>query len=258
MNIGQKQTWWLDAVIFSGLVAAFFLELTGVSAHQWIGTFTGTLAAIHLTTHWSWVSAVSQRFFGRTSGRARLYFVVNSTIFAGFIAMTGTGLIISTWLNLSLSNASTWITVHITASIATLLLVVLKVGLHWRWISLTGRKAISRSTSIQRKPAFSTQTPGIRQVNRRQFLEVMGITGVASLLALTTALQSLQSEQSFASAVDTQTNSDSTAISDLTSTDALENGECTVRCNRGCSYPGHCPRYTDTNQNNRCDYGECL
>ena len=33
---------------------------------------------------------------------------------------------------------------------------------------------------------------------------------------------------------------------------------CTIRCNKGCSYPGHCRRYVDTNRNNRCDLGECM
>jgi hypothetical protein len=38
---------------------------------------------------------------------------------------------------------------------------------------------------------------------------------------------------------------------------ALSSG-CVVRCERGCSYPGHCRRYTDSNQNGRCDLGECV
>jgi hypothetical protein len=31
-----------------------------------------------------------------------------------------------------------------------------------------------------------------------------------------------------------------------------------VRCNRGCSFPGQCHRYVDSNANNLCDNGECL
>jgi len=33
---------------------------------------------------------------------------------------------------------------------------------------------------------------------------------------------------------------------------------CQVRCPRGCSFPGHCRRYTDQNSNGYCDLGECL
>jgi hypothetical protein len=33
---------------------------------------------------------------------------------------------------------------------------------------------------------------------------------------------------------------------------------CSVRCRRGCSFPGHCRRYIDSNGNGKCDLGECL
>jgi hypothetical protein len=33
---------------------------------------------------------------------------------------------------------------------------------------------------------------------------------------------------------------------------------CTVRCPKGCSFPGRCRRYTDQNSNGLCDLGECL
>jgi len=33
---------------------------------------------------------------------------------------------------------------------------------------------------------------------------------------------------------------------------------CTVRCRRGCSFPGKCRKYTDANGNGKCDLGECL
>jgi len=32
--------------------------------------------------------------------------------------------------------------------------------------------------------------------------------------------------------------------------------QTSVRCTRGCSFPGHCRRYTDSNNNNRCDLSE--
>lgn len=44
--------------------------------------------------------------------------------------------------------------------------------------------------------------------------------------------------------------------------DAVEASSSTAsgaaRCPRGCSYPGHCRRYTDANSNGRCDLGESV
>ncbi|HQP08880.1 MAG TPA: hypothetical protein PLY85_07660, partial [Anaerolineaceae bacterium] len=37
-----------------------------------------------------------------------------------------------------------------------------------------------------------------------------------------------------------------------------EQASCVVRCPRGCSFPGRCHKYTDSNNNQKCDLGECL
>jgi hypothetical protein len=104
MNTKQKTKWWVDAILFTGFITAFFLDLTGVALHQWIGMLAGALAAYHLITHWDWVEAVTQRFFGRTSGQARLYYLIDGGIMLGFASMIFTGLVISTWLSWALQK----------------------------------------------------------------------------------------------------------------------------------------------------------
>ena len=54
----------------------------------------------------------------------------------------------------------------------------------------------------------------------------------------------------------TQTESEIAANYTASSTNTSTN-TCQVLCNRRCSFPGHCRRYTDANGNNRCDLGEC-
>ena len=65
----SKFNWMIDAVLFIGFILLFFLNLTGLALHQWIGIAGGALALYHLITHWDWVEAVTKRFFGRTSSR---------------------------------------------------------------------------------------------------------------------------------------------------------------------------------------------
>jgi hypothetical protein len=257
MNTGQKTKWWVDAALFSGFIIAFFLDLTGTGLHQWIGIAGVALAAYHLVTHWSWVRAVSQRFFGRTSGRARLYYLIDAAIFVGFAAIVSTGLVISTWLSLSLTNYAAWLAVHIASSITTLLLVLLKLGLHWRWIAIATRNSLSQPAVAQRRPIPVQQSVGVKRVSRREFMEVMGVTGVASLFALTGATSGLKNLQSAAETASAQTVTSSSTLNS-TSANSSTSSACVVRCNRGCSYPGHCGRYTDANNNNRCDFGECM
>lgn len=87
-------------------------------------------------------------------------------------------------------------------------------------------------------------------------MKVMSVVSLTSLVALTSASRSLNLLE------DASTTSEEIASS-LTSSASQGSGSsstsaCQVLCGKRCSYPGHCRRYTDTNNNGRCDLGECL
>jgi len=46
MKTKQKTYWWIDILLFTGFLLAFFLSFTGIELHQWIGVFGGLLALI--------------------------------------------------------------------------------------------------------------------------------------------------------------------------------------------------------------------
>jgi hypothetical protein len=275
MNTKQKHNWWIDFVLFAGFITTFFLDLTGVEAHQWIGIFGGALAAYHLLLHLDWVEAVSKRFFTKTSGQARLYYVTDALLLLGFVLIGVTGLVISTWLNLSLSNFAAWLNIHITISIATLMILLLKLVFHWRWIVRTTRKIWAEPVmKPARNPAVQPAKVSSGHMGRREFLQVMCIVGAASFLALANASKSLAktvaSIETFATdEVDTaettvtednntQSNSNSVTSSNRSSSSSSSSSRCTARCRKNCSYPGHCHDYVDVNNNGRCDLGECV
>jgi hypothetical protein len=299
MNEKQKRNWVLDAVLFVIFLMAFFLEATGLELHQWLGITVGIIAAAHLLLHGNWVKAVGSRFFGKTSGRSRLYFLLDGFILAGFAVMIGTGVIISTWLSLDLTNYEMWKAVHITSSIWTLLAVVIKLTAHWKWIASFFRPA---QKSLEKVVQPSIPNPG-----RREFVKVLGVVGVAATIALGESLRSLVSANSVDSAqalIDAQVeaqlaervqdslNATATAqtsqaeaataaveqsTESATATEAAtatavptataepvvvaaasaSTTSCTILCRKGCSFPGRCRRYTDTNVNGICDRTEC-
>jgi hypothetical protein len=121
-----QKRWLVDAALLIGFLICFFLDLTGLALHQWLGIAAGALAAYHLLSHTNWVKAVTRRFFGKTSAQARLYYLIDALLLTGFAGMIGTGLVISTWLNLSLASYAAWHTVHFLSAILTLLVTVLK------------------------------------------------------------------------------------------------------------------------------------
>ena len=125
-----RNNWIIDAILFTGFILLFFVDLTGVELHQWLGIAGIILALYHLLEHWDWVLAVSQRFFGRTTWKARLYYLVDAALLLGFAAILVSGLAISTWLSLSFENLPAWIDFHITTSIITLLILLFKIVIH--------------------------------------------------------------------------------------------------------------------------------
>ena len=220
MNTKQKRNWWIDLVLFTGFIITFFLDITGVNTHQWIGIFCGGLATYHLFLHLNWVDAVSKRFFRNTSGKARLYYVSDMLLLLEFCLIGVTGLVISTWLNLPLSNFNSWLNIHIAISIATLVTLLLKLVFHWRWIVRTARKILTepvmtpiRNATVQ--PANTSSTNGM---GRNEFLQVMGVLGAASVLALVNASKGLTEsvsriESTVNEEVDTRTSSNAVITS---------------------------------------------
>jgi hypothetical protein len=250
--------------------------------HQWLGVFVGILALYHLLTHLDWVNAVAGRFFNGTNTRSRLYLLIDILIACGFGLLVGTGLLMSTWFQISLLNYEFWLLFHILFSVGTLILVALKLALHWRWIATTVRKPkpVRALTSAQ---ILSTQSPANTcRVGRREFLGIIGVVGLGTVIAAGNALKGLrflQDSQATVYAGEPPDDAQSAAVSPTDSGTSLfvtestptisptattnvvtpaSSTTCVVRCNNHCSYPGRCRRYVDLNHNNLCDNGECL
>jgi hypothetical protein len=291
----QKTNWLINAVLFGGFLGALWLDLTGMAVHQWLGLAVGALAGYHLWKHWRWVEAVTARFFGRTSRQSRTFYVVDAGLAVGFGIILVTGLVISTWLDLSLVSYAVWRTVHVAASIATLALLVAKIGLHWRWIIGVARRNIFPAPAPSRRTAAAQSVPVTAQVplGRRDFVRLMAGVGAVTLLTgvnplkkmfyapadsvdnqaeasaaiqatSTTPAPSTTSSTALTGSVDDQTEASaatqatSATLTPSTTSSARTSDSCTVRCSNQCSYPGRCRKYVDANNNGRCDLGECL
>lgn len=245
----QKHRWIVDAVLFTGFIFSFLLDFTGLPLHQWLGVGVFALMGYHLLEHDTWVTSVTSRFFGKLAARSRLYYLLDAALLVGFAAITFTGLVISTWLNLELDNPDTWLVAHIAASIITLLVTIAKLALHWRWIALVAKNIFSGQPVMPQRPA------GGAVVGRREFLGMMGVVGISSAIALASSIHALPA--STEPELNTADAENSTTGSSSKDTASLSSSGCSVRCQKRCSYPGHCRKYVDSNHNGRCDLGEC-
>jgi hypothetical protein len=247
----NKRNWLIDLALFIGFLVTFFLDLTGLEGHQWLGAGVGVLALYHLIVHWKWVLAVTQRFFGRTSGQSRLFYLIDLSLLIS-VSVTGfSGLVISTWFNLNLTNYLLWKNLHIYSSIAGLGIILIKIATHWRWIVKTASKYFGIWRQPARSPAATPlqTSPASGSMNRREFLQLVGVASLASLISASNLLKFGQ-----------ETSQE--IITDQTSSAFVPDAEpasstCTILCDRGCSYPGECRRYIDQNGNGICDLTEC-
>jgi hypothetical protein len=260
----------------------FFPDLTGLELHQWLGVAVAGLAAWHLMTHWKWILAVTRRFFSGTAFQARLFYILDAGVLLGFWMILITGLMISTWLDLPLYDFAAWTHIHRMVSVFTLLLVVIKIVLHWRWVAIAFRRYVPSPVSI-RAGTGGLQRPG-NPVGRRDFLKLTGILGAASAVTIHGIFDNSRQGQDSSSIPDQP--DDGNPQSTATATSSLQPADpglepsasaapveavplpdfptaeptiaCTVLCPNGCSFPGRCRRYIDSNNNGLCDNGECL
>ena len=297
MNKKQRLCWGIDAAMGAGFLLTYFMDTTGLILHQWLGVLVGAGVVMHLLLHQKWLKTTARNFASKATNRSRWYLILDSLLGLGFLGIIFTGLVISTWANLYLANYPLWLAVHITVSIETLVLLAVKLATHWQWIVATSRKVFQTGLKTPLSPVPVTAASAIKVVDRRDFLKLAGIVGAATAVALVKAADGLsqvssaddgtlnsdvlaveipESEETQAAPVieateavqPTQqvpdeavqaTSVESTAMPAPTATQVVQQqASCVVRCPRGCSYPGRCHKYTDSNSNKKCDLGECL
>lgn len=294
MKNKQVFNWFFDALITILFLVEYWFDFTGLQIHELLGLFVFFLVLVHLFTHEEWVISISKRFLNNLWKKACLCYVIDFSLLILFASITVTGLVISSLLRLDLANYDAWRFLHVSASYLTLGMVGLKIALHWKWIVNTAsRKIFNRDVPTIAKPGAAcplTPSENLKTINRRQFLESTGIFAGAVLFAgieysswVTKNVLDTVKENA---AAQVQTEATSTPFQPQTGTSqptqqavvptsdakvqataqpttvptliptAAPVVQTNVRCSRGCSFPGHCRRYEDTNNNNRCDLSE--
>jgi hypothetical protein len=308
MKNKQVFYWFLDLVILVALVLEYELDWTGLQVHELLGLAAFGLMLVHLIAHWRWVASVTEKVFESVSSKAAFYYVIDAILLVSFASIIITGLIISSLLSLPLQSQTYdfWRFLHVTVSYLTLVMVGLKIAVHWKWIvNTTKRKIFRTSQAVPFKVAEASDAG----MSRRQFLAQTGLFSGAMIVAGVSyaswmkrnlfdesgAVQAAVSSevvaaepqiiyitatpevtQIEAASVVTDENSSIieqplviatseptavpttvvTSVKPAAASSSLTSNVTSVRCTRGCSYPGHCRRYEDSNGNNKCDLSE--
>lgn len=268
---------WLVNFTLLGLFAAtYFLDLTGVNLHQWLGLVVGAFVIFHLINHWQWVKAITQRFFQNASGASRINYLLDATLGLGIFSIIFSGVIISTWLNVSGALFANVRLLHVIMSISTLGILLVKLIFHWKCIAGAFRQFFIPKKILATQANMNQECENASLITRREALRTVGTISLAGALVMIRAISSLDflnlknSEKASNTIPANESAVNSAAINLNTPTlqpttnsplplpNAQSSSNCTVLCPNGCSYPGRCRRYVDNNNNGKCDLGECL
>jgi hypothetical protein len=150
----------LDLTIFTAFLVVSNPHLTGNTIHEWLSLSFAAAIITHLLFHWKWIANITTEFFKKFFHQSRLNYIVDTLFFIAMTAAIFSGLLISkdvlATLGIQLSNmGGSWKMIHKFASDASLILLGIHFGLHWKWVvTNVGRYIVTPIRSVfQRRPA---------------------------------------------------------------------------------------------------------
>ena len=91
---------------------------------------------------------MTRRFLGRTSGAARLNYVVDALFFLDLVVISLSGLMVSQAIlplvGLTAPGGSFWLVAHSLSADLAVVLVAVHAALHWKWIVNAVRRYVLR------------------------------------------------------------------------------------------------------------------
>ncbi len=129
----------LDAGLFAVLLIAYYPARTGLAVHEWLSVAIIVPLLLHLVLNWDWVTKIVTRFARKLLSASRVNFVVDTLLFVAAVAVVLSGIVVSQsiagFFGIANNPSVIWYALHSVSANATIALVVVHLGLHWRWIA---------------------------------------------------------------------------------------------------------------------------
>lgn len=134
----------LDIGMTVAVLALMEPRATGLSLHEWGGLAIAVAFLAHIVLNWTWISCMTGNFLKRATAKNRINYILDALLLLGFFTILLSGAAIAktidfSWLALP-GTRFFWRSVHISASLLTLIGVGVHVGLHWKWVVCRFRK----------------------------------------------------------------------------------------------------------------------
>ena len=147
----------LDGALVAALLVANNPAWTGISVHEWLAIALITPLLVHLIINWDWAVHTVMNFVEKARNASRVNLIVDTLLFLSTVAVMVSGLVVSTALpglfGFTTSPSVIWYVLHSLSADATILMMLVHLGLHWRWIARTVGRLVRPSGSVQPRPA---------------------------------------------------------------------------------------------------------
>jgi cytochrome b561 len=140
LSIGRHA--WV-AILDTAMLAAFLALMapgasTGFEWHEWIGVAFIPLFILHVVLSWTWVVGTWRRLWTGTHPRARLNFLLNTSLTVMMVTVIVSGLVVSDYAlpaaGIPAAGTDRWRQLHNFTSSLILIVVGLHMAVNWSWI----------------------------------------------------------------------------------------------------------------------------
>ena len=174
----------INLLLFSAFLLTYFLDLTGLDWHQYLGVAAGVFLMIHFMGHLDWISQVSARFLRNLAVKVRIYYLLDITLLVAILIITVSGIAISTWLEIGYGLYPVLRDLHIISSIAGMTLLLTKLVLHWKVIAHVVKSVRRTGLEKQNVPTNTVAAKPVQSLSRRDALKTIGTISVLGIFGL--------------------------------------------------------------------------
>ena len=135
---------WLDLALFGALFLGYNPAWTRIAIHEWLCLIAIVPLLFHVIINWDQTLRIINRFAEIVRTTPKVNIVVDAALFVAAVTVMLSGLLISQYVaravGVKIVPTSLWVTAHRWSADATMALLLVHFGLHWRWIVKTAGK----------------------------------------------------------------------------------------------------------------------
>lgn len=145
-----------DLIIFAALVVTILTGVSGIFIHANMHLFLGlslcAIALLHVALHWKWIKNVWQRY-ARLPKSTRNNAWLNMGLFFTYIVCGSLGLSARA-IPFPFQQHVFLGVIHVCLAVLILVLQIMHINRHWKWITTMARKITDPSASIVKRSAY--------------------------------------------------------------------------------------------------------